>query len=439
MIARLFKLLALFLSTVLGLAFVAGSVFGAFSRSVAVAFLRGWHDRAATAGNGRTLERRGIKKGIFLALLGIGMIGGIAAIIGALVFFSGVIPIKASSRHWPITEWVLHIGMERSVATHSLGIEVPPLDNPDLVLKGAGHYEIGCRPCHGSPSLHHPRIAFMMTPHPPYLPPRIGKWRPQELFYIVKHGMKFTGMPAWPALHRDDEIWAMVAFLLELPKLDEVSYRRLAYGEPRPAAPLEALAGAKQSAPGDLQTCARCHGNDGIARGNGAFPNLAGQSAEYLQNALEAYARGDRQSGTMQPIAAALSTSAIRDLSRYYSELPLVELALPDEQHTSAIERGRSIAEHGIPDQRVPSCADCHAPEATLRKPEYPILTGQPADYLVLQLELFKKGHRGGSAYAHLMHAIVPRMTNEQIRDVALYLRSLRPTQPSEEQSPAIE
>jgi cytochrome c553 len=230
----------------------------------------------------------------------------------------------------------------------------------------------------------------------------------------------------------------MVAFLQKLPQLDEAAYRRLAYGEPQPAAPMEALEGVEQIASAELQTCTRCHGADGISRGEGAFPNLAGQSAGYLQNALEAYARGDRHSGIMQPIAVGLSADSIRDLSRYYSNLHLAVPAITKEKESAAMERGRSIAEHGIPNQRVPSCVDCHAPEAARQKPEYPILAGQPVDYLVLQLELFKKGHRGGSAYAHLMHAIVPRMTPEQMRDVALYLRSLRPAQLSEEQSSAI-
>jgi mono/diheme cytochrome c family protein len=126
-------------------------------------------------------------------------------------------PLKASSGHWAITAWFLHFTMRRSVATHSPGLQAPALDVPRLVLQGAGHYETGCRPCHGSVDLPLPRIAQQMTPPPPYLPPRITTWEPEELFYIVKHGVKFTGMPAWPSQQRDDEVWAMVAFLLMRP------------------------------------------------------------------------------------------------------------------------------------------------------------------------------------------------------------------------------
>ena len=93
----------------------------------------------------------------------------------------------------------------------------------------------------------------------------------------------------------------------------------------------------------------------------------------------------------------------------------------------AAIERGRLIAQHGIPAQRVPSCIDCHAPEGERYNANYPALEAQHADYLLLQLELFNKSHRGGSAYAHIMEPIAKRLKPQQMRDVALYFQSLRP------------
>ncbi len=66
------------------------------------------------------------------------ILGGLA-IGGFLIAASGIVPIKASSGHWAITDWFLHFAMRRSIATQSLGIESPALDGPGLVLKGAGH------------------------------------------------------------------------------------------------------------------------------------------------------------------------------------------------------------------------------------------------------------------------------------------------------------
>lgn len=363
-------------------------------------------------------------------LLRFGLTGLALAIGGFLLAASGIIPIKASSGHWPVTEWFLHFSMRRSIALHSLGIETPELDVPQLVLKGAGHYEVGCRPCHGSPGLPLPLIPRGMTPHPPDLRSRIAEMKPRELFYVVKHGVKFTGMPAWPAQRREDEIWAIVAFLRELPTLNAEGYRRLAHGEvlaTGDGAPIGELAGPQSIPRAVLDNCARCHGTRGEGRGDGAFPRLAGQSGEYLENAMHAYADGTRYSGIMQPIAAALTPESRREIANYYASQAPLPRSGAHVENQAAVARGALIVEHGIPSQRVPSCTDCHGPGGSRRKAAYPLLAGQQADYLKLQLQLFQKGYRGGSAYAHLMHPIAARLTPEQIRDVALYLASVRP------------
>ncbi len=362
-------------------------------------------------------KHRLVTIGVFLLVLAAG---------GALVVVSGVVPIKASSGHWAITRWFLSFSMHRSVATHSMGITIPALDSPAMVLKGAGQYETACRPCHGSPDLPQPRIARQMTPHPPYLPPTISKWASEELFYIVKHGVKFTGMPAWPTLKRDDEVWAMVAFLRQLPDLDAAAYQRLVEGETATGpgrTPLQDLLPSEGAPATVLENCARCHGADGQGRGLGAFPKLAGQRPTYLYAALQAYADGRRHSGLMEPVAAGLSREEMQGLARYYANLPPAAAASPVS--APEIARGRAIAQNGIPGEGIPSCVDCHGPGNAPRNPFYPNLAGQYADYIVLQLELFSKDHRGGSAYAHLMHLTAERLTPEQMRDVAHFYESL--------------
>jgi hypothetical protein len=182
------------------------------------------------------------------------LFGLVTAIGGFLVTALGIIPIKASSGHWPVTRWFLQFSKQRSVATHTLGMETPALDDARLVLSGAGAYETNCRACHGSPSLQNPRVAQAMLPRPPYLPHTISRWDSVELFYIVKHGIKFTGMPAWPSQQRDDEVWAMVAFLQKFPELDVEGYRRLVDGEAPPS--IQIL--PNTTPPSILERCARC-------------------------------------------------------------------------------------------------------------------------------------------------------------------------------------
>jgi cytochrome c553 len=127
----------------------------------------------------------------------------------------------------------------------------------------------------------------------------------------------------------------------------------------------------------------------------------------------------------MEPIATGLSLEEMHELARYYGTLQETALAPPPPVDTLAIERGQVIASRGIPSQRVPACVACHGPGANRRNSLYPELAGQYADYLVLQLLLFKEAPRGGTPYAHLMRPVATRLTPEQMRDVALYYESL--------------
>ena len=346
---------------------------------------------------------------------------------GILVMILGLVPIKASSGHWAITAWILDFAKTRSVATHTLGITAPPLDDPALAMKGAGHYDYACLPCHGSPALEAPRVARQMTPLPPSLPETVIGYDAAELFYIVKHGIKFTGMPAWPALERDDEVWAMVAFLQRLPGMDAETYTQLARGPaaPSPDVPMEQLVPEDRVPAAVTQNCARCHGVDGGGRGTSAFPALDGQSAEYMRLALEAYATGQRPSGLMEPVAAALGPDEMRGLAEYYASRPP---ARSPEPVRGDVELGRRIALEGLPNQLVPACVSCHAPDGAARNPAYPRLEGQYAGYLHLQLTLFKERTRGGSPWHHIMERVAGQLSDEEMRAVAAYFASLPPS-----------
>jgi cytochrome c553 len=354
-----------------------------------------------------------------------GAMAAVAVAVAALMVISGVVPIKASSGHWPITAVFLDFAKTRSVATHSWGIDAPPLDDDALILRGAGHYDNACLPCHGGPGRGVPPVMAAMTPPPPSLTDRIERWSPEELFSIVKHGIKFTGMPGWPVQQRDDEVWAMVAFLREMPNLDAAAYRRLAYGE----------AGANEATP-DLprvgeepppravrDVCWRCHGLDGTGRGPGAFPSLAGQRAEYLSASLRAFRERARLSGTMSEIAAKLSDSATRDIGAYYERLPPREPEVPED--SASASRGKNIATQGIPEREIPACAECHGPTALPKNPSYPKLAAQSARYLTSQLTLLQERRRGGTANVNLMHVFVNRLGGDEIRDVAAYYSTL--------------
>ena len=126
---------------------------------------------------------------------------------------------------------------------------------------------------------------------PPDLAGKVGEWTDAELFRIVKHGVRFTGMPAWPTQDRDDEVWAMVAFLRELPGMNEASWRNLAFGADVP--PVARTPDFDAA----LGECTRCHGDDGLGR-SAATPVLAGQSEAYLIASLRPMQAGIARAGS---------------------------------------------------------------------------------------------------------------------------------------------
>src|SRR5690606_13090763 len=182
----------------------------------------------------------------------------------------------------------------QSVTLRSLGTEAPALDDPERIQRGAGHYELVCATCHGSPAREPEEFAQHLTPRPPPLLDQMQRWRPlARTFWTVKHGIKRTAMPAWPTQLRDDEVWDLVAFIEAMPKLTAGQYRQLA-GDRR----------------GDI--CANCHGDDG--RGRGAVPRLDIQSPAYLAAALRAFRDGTRASGMMLSAASGLTDARIDEL-----------------------------------------------------------------------------------------------------------------------------
>lgn len=360
----------------------------------------------------------------------------VAALGGLLFAWSGLFNVAASTGHWPITKWFLSFTMRNSVETHSMGIESPPLDDPALVRLGAGHYAFGCAACHGAPGERPNPIVQEMTPAPPHLIERIPRWDPEELFWIVKHGVKYTGMPAWAALEREDEIWAMVAFLLRLPDLSPQEYLTLTQADVPSDSSHEDLPDADRSRLDTLQAparatlafCTTCHGWEGRGRGPGPIPRLDILSPAYVTATLQAYAAGERYSGIMEPAADGLSDSVIAALTEHYArgeEAP-PQIEQTDPLDGDLIATGRAIAHDGVRADGVPSCASCHGPDR-LHREDYPSLTGQYAPYIENQLEAWNKGARGGTPYARIMDEVAHRLSPAQIEAVAAYYASLPP------------
>jgi cytochrome c553 len=345
-----------------------------------------------------------------------------AVAIGAVLFaWSGVYTIAASRGHWTVVEWFLEFGMRNSVKRRAWTIEVPPLDHPDLYVLGAAHFHRACTHCHGAPGVKGDLTARRALPPPPDLTNVSREWKANELFWIVKHGIKYTGMPAWVALERDDEVWAVVAFLQKLPGLDADAYRGLVRG----AAEVPQQSGRDIATLGPVGevvgACARCHGAEQRRPVSGLVPVLHCQPPEFLLAALKSYADGTRLSGMMQPVAQELSGDAIEKLAAYYSSLPA---PAPNRPRLSGEANAAALATAGDPVARIPACIGCHASTALAI---YPRLAGQHAPYMANRLRLWKGGLPPSSDSEAIMAPIARMLNDRQIAEVSDYFASLAP------------
>jgi mono/diheme cytochrome c family protein len=161
-------------------------------------------------------------------LAAIGALAIIAALGGAVVIFSGYFNVAASVPHTPLGHWLLSTAMERSVRYHAREIEAhTPQVTPALLAKGWRHYHAHCELCHGAPGVPPRGIGQGLNPKPSDLSETAPRWTARELFWIIKHGIRMTGMPAWGVSHDEEALWALVAFVQKLPRITPEQYQQL--------------------------------------------------------------------------------------------------------------------------------------------------------------------------------------------------------------------
>ena len=152
----------------------------------------------------------------------------ILVVLAGAAAYSGAYSVAADEPHWTVIERALAAVRERSIATRSRDIAVPDLADAKRVAAGAREYAEMCESCHLAPGVGETELRRGLYPKPPELARE--RLDPRAAFWIVKHGVKMTGMPAWGPTHDDETMWNIVAFLQKLPGLDAHRYRELVSG-----------------------------------------------------------------------------------------------------------------------------------------------------------------------------------------------------------------
>lgn len=185
----------------------------------------------------------------------------------------------------------------------------------------------------------------------------------------------------------------------------------------------QGIAGSKEIG-WPLSQCAACHGMDGNAAINKAWPKLAGQNVVYFIKSLKAFRSGKnegRYSAVMRSLVAPLSEKEMLAIANYYAALP----GDVDVAEIKLLPLGRRLYRGGDATKKIPACLACHGPAGLGNTTAgFPRLSGQHAVYLRMQLQAFRSGKRIDKQH-YMMSTIAKRMNDAEINAVASYISGL--------------
>lgn len=159
-------------------------------------------------------------KSFFLGMLAAFLL---MALLALLVIRTGAYNVAATEPHTAIGEWALESVFRNSVEAQADNIETPQMTQA-MVDAGAPEYKAMCAHCHGGVGQGRAQWADGMLPRPPRLTSAVEEWSAAEVFWLVKHGAKLTGMPAFGPTHDDATVWNIAAFVKALPDMSEAQY-----------------------------------------------------------------------------------------------------------------------------------------------------------------------------------------------------------------------
>ena len=144
----------------------------------------------------------------------LGVVATLAIIVGAVYVISagGLYPIGADNPPG---------ALEKRLAGRALDVYADkhkpagpnPASTPAALTAGAMAYEDHCALCHGGAKQRISPLRDKFNPPPPQLVDRIPPDEDAWLFWVTKHGVRMTGMPAWDGILPDEDIWKTVAFI----------------------------------------------------------------------------------------------------------------------------------------------------------------------------------------------------------------------------------
>ena len=148
------------------------------------------------------------------------------AVAAVFFFFGGYFNVAANASDPNFVNWAL-VKVRKASIDHRASATSPlNLDDIAIVRAGARAFsQRGCWNCHGAPGLNWQKFSESLNPDPPDLKEIAHEREARQLFWVIKNGIKMTGMPSFGAIGADDrEIWSIVAFVKKLPNVSNSDY-----------------------------------------------------------------------------------------------------------------------------------------------------------------------------------------------------------------------
>jgi len=162
--------------------------------------------------------------GIFVGIIGVVVL---AAAVSLTVIYSGAYNIAATEGHYSLVRWAFSTNFHNAVESGAQDVEAPDSFSQSAIAAGAAQYKNMCQHCHTGPGVERADWAAGMLPKPPQLTEAAADWKAEQIFWIVKNGVRMTGMPAFGPTHEDEFVWNIVAFVNELPAMTPQQYESL--------------------------------------------------------------------------------------------------------------------------------------------------------------------------------------------------------------------
>jgi len=151
----------------------------------------------------------------------------VLTIAAVAVAFSGIYNVTANAPGIPPLEWLLATTSQNSIPVHAKGIQAPAQLTDQQARAGLKIYRETCVYCHGAPGQDPGDIGKGLNPEAPYLPDISGALSTAELFWIIKNGIRMTGMASYGKVRDDGEIWSLVAFVQRMQKMTPDEYKEM--------------------------------------------------------------------------------------------------------------------------------------------------------------------------------------------------------------------